>query len=467
LFTWNQSPKPRGQRYKEACEELGPIFIKIGQLLSTRVDLIPKDIVSYLALLQDKVKPFDGLLSLKLIESELKCDINELFTDFQIQALASASIAQVHAATLKNGTQVVIKVLRPKIYQKVGRDVEFIQILASIMQRWEHYKRFKPKEAANEIAKTIFNELDMLREAANASQLRRNFKNSSQLYIPEVHWEYTTNKILTLERLHGIPITNTQELQNKKINFKKLAETGVEIFFTQVFRDCFFHADMHPGNIWVNPSKVNVPQYYGLDFGIMGSLTPEDQYYLAENFLGFFQRDYRKVALLHIRSGWVPNTTKIDELEAAIRTVCEPIFDKPLKEISFGKTLLRLFQVAKQFNMQIQPQLLLLQKTLISVEGLGRQLYPDLDLWSTAKPYLEQWMRKRISLRRIVKEVKNDIPFWLTHLPRLPNLLYHATQPQLPQQITPKTNWARTYALGLICGAITTYLGFWWFTNLA
>lgn len=427
---WHNSRKqPRGIRIREACEELGPIFIKFGQLLSTRVDLLPDDIATELVKLQDQVPPFCGKQAQAMIEYSLDKPIAELFSSFDISPLASASISQVHAATTLDNKEVVVKVLRPNIKKHVARDIEILLIFAKLLDKyWPGSRHFKPYEVVLEIQKSIYDELDLMREAANASQLRRNFHNSHLLYVPEIFWSHTKSDVLTMQRIYGTPVSNIKELKARNTNLKLLAERGVEIFFTQVFRDCFFHADMHPGNVWVSLDNPSDPKYMALDFGIIGTLGPADQHYLAENFLAFFKRDYRRVAELHVESGWIPKNTRVDEFESAIRCVCEPIFEKPLKEISFGKTLLRLFQTARRFDMQVQPQLILLQKTLISVEGLGRQLYPDLDLWHTAKPFLEDWMRNRIGSNSLMRKIKAQGPFWLEKLPDLPGLIYKALQ---------------------------------------
>jgi len=421
--------RPYGVRMREACEELGPIFIKFGQLLSTRVDMLNDEIAMELAKLQDQVPPFCGTKALKIVEQSLGNTIDQLFSSFELIPLASASISQVHAASMLDGTQVVVKILRPNIKKLVTRDLDILSIIAKILSLlWPSARRFKPYEMVQEIKKSMLDELDLMREAANASQLRRNFANSHLLQVPAVYWSHTTKNILTLERVYGTQVSNLTELKARDTKLKLLAERGVEIFFTQVFRDCFFHADMHPGNVWVSLENPSNPKYLALDFGIMGTLGPQDQHYLAENFLAFFKRDYRRVAELHVESGWVPRNTRIDEFESAIRCVCEPIFEKPLKDISFGKTLLRLLQTAHRFDMQLQPQLLLLQKTLISVEGLGRQLYPDLDLWTTARPFLENWMHNRIAGNSLMRKIKAQSPFWLEKLPDLPGLVYKLLQ---------------------------------------
>ncbi len=461
--------QPRAIRIRQACEDLGPIFIKFGQLLSTRMDLLPEDIGQELTKLQDQVPPFCGHKAQRMVEQAFNKPILTLFKTFEVEPLAAASIAQVHAATMLDDTAVVVKILRPNIRKQVQRDLDLLLLLAEVLHwLWPAIRRFKPKAVIKEIKKSLLDELDLMREAANASQLRRNFNDSPLLYVPAIFWSHTKHNILTLERIYGIPISNIDALTINHTNLRCLAERGVEIFFTQVFRDCFFHADMHPGNVWVSSNNPENPQYLALDFGIIGTLGPNDQHYLAENFLAFFKRDYRRVAELHVESGWVPANTRIDEFEAAIRCVCEPIFEKPLKEISFGKTLLRLFQTARRFNMEVQPQLVLLQKTLISVEGLGRQLYPDLDLWHTAKPFLEGWMRKRVGKKLLLKKIRSLGPFWLEKLPDLPGLIYNALQNSqntpyqrlLPNPISYQTTAANTstlwYYFGL--GAASTLL---------
>ncbi|HEY2567305.1 MAG TPA: ubiquinone biosynthesis regulatory protein kinase UbiB [Candidatus Aquirickettsiella sp.] len=416
----------RGERIRLALEDLGPIFVKFGQTLSTRRDFIPIDIADELAKLQDRVPPFPGEEAKSIVETCIRKSISEAFSQFDINPLASASIAQVHTAKLlTTGQEVVVKVLRPGIYKKINRDIDLLYALADLaLHYWRSAKQLRPREIVAEFEACLKDELDLLREGANASQLRRNFSDSDLLYIPEVFWSYTSHKVLVMERIYGISISDISTLKKQGINLKKLAERGVEIFFTQVFRDCFFHADMHPGNIFVSPKNKENPQYLGVDFGIMGSLSPDDQRYLAENLLAFFNRDYRRVAQLHVESGWVAENTRINEFEAAIRTVCEPIFERPLKEISFGQLLLRLFQTARRFNMEVQPQLVLLQKTLFNVEGLGRQLYPDLDLWNTAKPFLEHWLRKQVGPRAFIRKIREYAPFWAEKVPEIPDLIY-------------------------------------------
>lgn len=428
---------PRGARIRRSLEDLGPIFVKFGQILSTRRDLLPDDIADELAELQDNVPPFPGEQARALIEKALGRPVTELFAHFDERPLASASIAQVHAATLLDGREVVVKVVRPNIQRTIRRDLSLLYVVADLAARyWPDGRRLRPREVVAEFDRTIIDELDLMREAASASQLRRNFVGSELLYVPEIHWPLTRNNVMVMERIHGTPIGDVAALRAQGVDLKRLAEHGVDIFFTQVFRDNFFHADMHPGNIFVEPSG----RYIAVDFGIMGTLSRDDQHYLAGNFLAFFQRDYRKVAELHVESGWVPEGTRVEEFEAAIRTVCEPIFEKPLKDISFGHVLLRLFQTARRFNMEIQPQLVLLQKTLLNIEGLGRQLYPDLDLWQTAKPYLERWMSEQVGVRSIVRSLRRYAPEWSEQLPELPGLVHQwlvqATEPE--QQKSPR-----------------------------
>ena len=400
----------RGEALRLALEDLGPIFIKFGQLLSTRRDLLPPDVADELARLQDQVPPFDPQHAVARIEEQLGAKVGEVFARFDVTPLASASVAQVHAAQLKSGEEVVVKVIRPNLRPIIRSDLAWLFLAARIAEKASaDARRLRPVEVVADYEKTIYDELDLLREAANASQLRRNFQDSPLLYVPQVHWNWCRPKVLVMERIYGVPVTDLATLADQRTNMKLLAERGVEIFFTQVFRDSFFHADMHPGNIFVSTRQPWNPQYIAIDCGIIGSLTPEDQDYLARNLIAFFKRDYRKVAQLHIDSGWVPAETKVNEFEAAIRTVCEPIFEKPLKDISFGQLLLRLFQTARRFNMEVQPQLVLLQKTLLNIEGLGRQLYPDLDLWNTAQPFLERWMRERVSPRNLLHNLQSQV----------------------------------------------------------
>ncbi len=428
LLPWNWfrgRPPPRAVRIRRALEDLGPIFVKFGQIISTRPDLLPEDIAEELASLQDRVPPFPGKEARRIVERELKCKLDELFSEFSEEPIASASIAQVHAARLKDGTEVVVKVVRPGIEQLIRRDVGLLYVVAGLAERyWRHGRRLRPREVVAEYEKTILDELDLLREGASASQLRRNFENSDLLYVPEIFWPYTRRSVMVMERVSGIPISDIEALVARGVNLRALAERGVEIFFTQVMKHNFFHADMHPGNIFVSRDNPDHPTYIAVDFGIMGSLTPEDRRYLAENFLAFFNRDYYRVAELHVLSEWVPPGTRINEFEAAIRSVCEPIFERPLKEISFGNLLMRLFQTARRFNMEVQPQLVLLQKTLLNIEGLGRELYPELDLWETAKPFLEEWMRDQLGARALIRELKKHAPRWGETLPALPGIAF-------------------------------------------
>lgn len=429
FFPWRWFHKqevPTGEAIRLALEELGPIFVKFGQLLSIRRDLLPDDIADELAKLQDKVPPFSGKKAKQIIEKSLGYTTESIFSEFNLTPLASASVAQVHSAVMFDGSKVVVKVLRPNIHKQIRQDVELMESFAKLMYKYlPMSRRFRPIEVVEEFKCTLYDELDLLREAANASQLRRNFINSDSLYVPQINWQHTRKNVLVMEQVYGIPISDIATLKSHNTDLKKLAERGVEIFFTQVFRDCFFHADMHPGNIFVSVKDPSNPQYMAVDFGIMGTLGPDDQRYLGENFLAFFKRDYRRVAELHVQSGWVPPHTRIEAFESAIRTVCEPIFERPLKDISIGQTLLRLFQTARRFDMEVQPQLVLLQKTLLSVEGLGRQLYPDLDLWQTAKPFLEKWMRKQFGVRAFFHNLKTRFPIWSDRLPDLPEAIYN------------------------------------------
>jgi len=415
----------RGERIRRALEELGPIFVKMGQIISTRRDLLPDDIYTELAKLQDRVPPFSGVEAKKIIENALGCRIENVFSAFELQALASASIAQVHAGTLLSGEAIVVKVLRPNIGKIIARDIDLLMTFAKIAEKYlTQTKDFKPRQLVNEVAQTLQDELDLMREGANASQLRRNFSDSKILYVPKIYWEHCRSNILVMERIYGIPIHDIERLRKANINLKKLAERGLEIFFTQVFRDSFFHADLHPGNIFVNDSDPQNPTYIVVDFGIVGSLSQNDQRYLAENMVAFFKRDYQRVAELHIDCGWIPPHTRIDQFEGAIRSVSEPIFELPLRDISFGKLLLRLFQVARRFHINIQPQLVLLQKTLLSIEGLSRHLAPDLDLWATASPQIEKWLKKQVGVKAFLSRIKNNLPLWSEQLPEIPSLLH-------------------------------------------
>jgi len=421
------------QRFRLAIESLGPVFIKFGQMLSTRRDLLPPELADELALLQDKVTPFDGEQAREIIIEAMGADVFEKhFKHFDFTPLASASIAQVHTATLlteEQETNIVIKVLRPNISKTILADIKVMSLFAGIVARWlPDGKRLRPKEVVEEYRKTIIDELNLNREAANAIQLKRNFEQGSEydkaLYVPEIYSEYSFENVLVMERIYGIGVGEVGTLNQLGVNMKLLAERGVEVFFTQVFRDSFFHADMHPGNVFVDATHPEDPTWIAIDCGIVGTLNREDKRYLAENFVAFFNRDYRKVAQLHVDSGWVPVNTSVDEFEFAIRTVCEPIFNKPLSEISFGQVLVNLFNTARRFNMEVQPQLVLLQKTLLYIEGLGRQLYPQLDLWQTAKPFLENWVKDQMGVKAVLSKVKANLPFWNEKLPEIPDLVY-------------------------------------------
>jgi ubiquinone biosynthesis protein len=413
---------PRAVRLRQALEALGPIFVKFGQILSTRRDLLPLDVADELAKLQDRVPPFPPEAAVAEIERSLGVRIDDVFATFQREADASASIAQVHFATLKDGREVAVKVLRPGVEKAIAKDLALLETAAALIERTAEGRRLKPREVVAEFSRHLDEELDLMREAANGSQLRRNFAGSTLLVVPEMCWELCSQRVIVMQRMRGVPISQKQTLLEKGIDIPALARAGVEIFFTQVFRDGFFHADMHPGNIFVAPNG----RYCGVDFGIMGTLSDVDKKYLAHNFLAFFNRDYRRVALAHLEAGWVPAGTRVDEFEAAIRAVCEPIFARPLREIYFGKLLLRLFQTSRRFNVQIQPQLVLLQKTLLNIEGLGRELDPELDLWRTAKPYLERWMDEQVGWRALLRTLKKEAPYWAATLPELPRLLHRA-----------------------------------------
>lgn len=418
---WRDLKAPRAVRLRRALESLGPIFVKFGQVLSTRRDLLPPDIADELARLQDRVAPFSSDLVLATLARVYERPVEQVFRAFDPQPVASASVAQVHFAVLPDGTEVAVKVLRPGIADIIGKDLALLEIGAGLVERlWQDGRRLKPREVVAEFEKHLYGELDLMQEAANASQLRRNFLGSPLLEVPEVYWDYCQTEVMVMQRIVGTPISHIEALHAQQIDIPRLAQAGVEIFFTQVFRDGFFHADMHPGNIFVSAAG----RYIAIDFGIMGTLTDNDKNYLAQNFLAFFQRDYKRVAVAHIEAGWAPATTRVDEFETAIRTVCEPIFDRPLKDISFGKVLLRLFQTSRRFNVEIQPQLVLLQKTLLNIEGLGRQLDPDLDLWKTAKPFLERWMSEQVGWRGFLQTLRLEAPQWSTLMPQLPRLVH-------------------------------------------
>ena len=422
---------PRGVRLRLGLERLGPIFVKFGQVLSTRRDLLPPDMADELARLQDRVPPFPAPIARRLVEAAFGVPIEALFDRFDAEPVASASIAQVHFARLKDGREVAVKVLRPGMLEAIDDDLSLMRTAARWIERLSaDGRRLKPREVVAEFDVYLHDELDLVREAANAAQLRRNMAGLGLLLVPEMYWDWCTAGVIVMERMYGVPISQTQKLRECGVDIPKLARDGVTIFFTQVFRDGFFHADMHPGNIQVSVEPATFGRYIALDFGIVGTLTEHDKEYLAQNFVAFFRRDYKRVAELHVESGWVPSTTRVDELEGAIRTVCEPHFDRPLKDISLGQVLLRLFQASRRFNVEIQPQLVLLQKTLLNVEGLGRQLDPELDLWSTAKPFLERWMNDQIGWRGLLERLQKEAPRYVQLLPELPRLAHQALQPR-------------------------------------
>ena len=467
LLFWRDLTAPRAERLRHALEALGPIFVKFGQVLSTRRDLIPPDIAEELARLQDQVPPFPGTDVERILAAAYDKPLAQVFSRFEMTPIASASVAQVHIGALPDGTEVAVKVLRPGIASVITKDVALLDAGAVLLEwLWLDGKRLKPREVVAEFARHLEDELDLMREAANANQLRRNFHKSPLLAVPEIHWDYCSTEVMVMERMHGIPVSAVAEMRSQGIDIPRLARAGVEIFFTQVFRDGFFHADMHPGNILVAPDG----QYVALDFGIMGTLTEIDKQYLARNFIAFFRRDYRRVAEVHVESGWAPPGTRVEEFETAIRAVCEPIFDKPLKEISFGKVLLRLFQTSRRFNIEIQPQLVLLQKTLLNIEGLGRDLDPDLDLWQTAKPFLERWMSEQIGWRGLVRRVGEEIPFWSELLPQLPRLAKQflardhetelRTQLELLVKVQQRNSRLLAVAVGLLAALLIAIVAF-------
>jgi len=432
LFFWRDTSAPRGERLRRALESLGPIFVKFGQLLSVRRDLMPEDLADELAKLQDNVPPFPSDQVIDTLNRAYGCPYTEVFKELNLVPIASASVAQVHFATLPDGREVAVKILRPGIHDVIGNDVGLLYVVAGFVEHlFPDGKRLRPREVVAEFEKTIVDELDLIREAANASQLRRNFADGRLLIVPEVYWDWCNRGVMVMARIDGIPINAVEELKRHNIDIKQLARDGVEIFFTQVFRDGFFHADMHPGNIFVAKNG----RYCGVDFGIMGTLSDGDKSYLAINMMAFFHRDYHRVAVAHIEAGWIPRDTRIDEFESAIRAVCEPIFDRPLKEIYFGKLLMRLFEVSRRFRMGIQPQLVLLQKTLLQVEGLGRQLDPELDLRRAAQPILERWMNEQVGARGFLKQMRDEAPLWARTLPQLPRLVHRMLSDETPQRL--------------------------------
>jgi ubiquinone biosynthesis protein len=466
---WRRFDTPAAVRLRLALEALGPIFVKFGQVLSTRRDLLPQDIADELAKLQDQVPPFSSDLALLQIEKAYGRPAHEVFAEFDATPIASASIAQVHFARLRpedGGHDVAVKILRPGMHEIIAHDLALLDTLAGLLERiWSDGKRLKPREVVAEFAKYLYDELDLMREASNCSQLSRNFSGSPLLQVPEVHWDMCTTTVMVMERMHGIPISQTEALLSAGIDLPTLSRAGVQIFFTQVFRDGFFHADMHPGNIFVATDAAHHGSYIALDFGIVGTLTDVDKNFLAENFLAFLQRDYKRVAQAHIEAGWAPAGTRVDEFEAAIRACCEPFFGRPLHEISFGRVLLRLFQTSRRFNVQIQPQLVMLQKTLLNIEGLGRQLDPNLDLWKTAKPFLEHWINEQIGWRALKKSLIVEAPYWARTLPQLPRLVHQAqARPSAPDS-TPllaaiaSAQRQQNWLLGLIAVLLAALLG--------
>jgi len=472
--------EPLGKRIRLALLELGPIFVKFGQAVSTRRDLLPSDMADELAMLQDRVPPFPAERAVEIMEKAYGKSVHDIFSRFDNEPFAAASIAQVHTAALQDGTEVIVKVLRPGVRELIERDLEVMYAIAELADKyWEHSKRLRPLEVVAEYEKTIINELDLTREGANTAQLKRNFEGSDLLYVPDVYWDYSRPEVLVQERIYGTPISDMKALRDAGANIQVLAENGVEIFFTQVFRHNFFHADMHPGNIFVQVDDPEKPRYAAVDFGIVGTLSPDDQQYLAGNFLAFFDRDYHRIAKLHLDSGWVPPDTRIDELESAVRTVCEPIFNKPLSEISFAQVMIRLFETARRFNMEIQPQLILLQKTLFNIEGLGRELYPELDLWKTAHPILRKWMDEQMGPTAMINNLRQDLPQIRDALRALPGVVNHLSEQishgnlqfnvQAPELIEIRNQlrtqqrqryWLAVGATGIITGTVILTLGF-------
>ncbi len=469
---FRKTPITPGVALRQTLEELGPIYVKFGQALSTRPDILDPEVALELSKLQDKVPPFPVENVLASIEAAFGRSAYALFAEFDSEPLASASMAQVHAAKLLSGESVVVKVLRPNIQKRIQQDISMLKTMAKWLQRlWPRARQFKALDVVKEFERNLREELDLEREAANGAQLKRNFSHSPLLYIPQIYWDYVRHDVLVMERIYGIPVSDIEALKHHGVNLKKLAERGIELFFTQVFRDCFFHADMHPGNIFVSTKDPENPQYICIDFGIIGTLDDKDKHYLAENLLAFFNRDYRRVAELHIESNWVSQKTRVGDFESAIRTVCEPIFEKPLKDISFALLMLRLFQVARTFRINIQPQLILLQKTLLAIEGLGRQLYPELNLWVTAKPYLEDWIKQQLGPKAFFKNLKNQAPYILANLPLMPQMLHELvlltkenTLKQLaqknpePEKRTSSRKLLAAFGLGVLCASLLFYI---------
>lgn len=484
LSPWRLQSVPdmsRGERLRRALEELGPVFIKFGQVLSTRRDLLPEDIADELARLQDDVPAFPEEQSIAIIEKALGKPVTELYASFEACPMASASVAQVHRATLHSGEEVVVKVVRPDIEPVIRQDMALLYTLAKLVARYvPDGRRLRPVEVVSDYELTILDELDLGREAANASQLRRNFEDSKLVYVPQVYWDYTCRQVFTMERISGIPVTDMATLRAKNVDLKVLAERGVEIFFTQVLRDSFFHADMHPGNIFIDATDPADPTYIAIDCAIIGALSESDQYYLARNLLGIFKRDYHEVAQLHVECGWVPPETRVQDFESAMRAVCEPVFERPISEISFGQLLVYLFRTARRFDMEVQPSLVLLQKTLLNIEGLGRQLYPELNLWDTAQPFLENWVQERYSPQSVIRRLQRHAPSWLEQLPQLPDVvmdnLQHSREleqrfsvqqqrvQKLQEQAREDTRRRRRHlvaALACTAAALTAFPGAW------
>lgn len=477
LFFWRDLSLPRAVRLRLALEELGPIFIKLGQVLSTRPDIAPEDIIRELSLLQDRVPPFDAEMAAGQVTDSLGASPEVVFAHFEREPVASASVAQVHFAVLKSGEEVAVKILRPGMQRRIARDIELMRALAGWCERrWPDARRLRLRDVVDEFDKSLHDELDLMREAANCSQFRRNFAGSPLLVMPEIYWEYCSSNVMVMERMRGIPVSQTARLEKHGLDLKKLARDGVEIFMTQVFRDGFFHADMHPGNIFISVEEPTYGRFVAVDFGIVGTLNNFDKAYLAENILAFFRHDYRRVAEAHIESGWAPRDTRVEELEAAVRTCCEPVFDKPLKDFSLGQLLMRLFQTSRRFNIEIQPQLVLLQKTMLSIEGLGRQLDPELDLWKTAKPILEEWMKEQIGLKGMMRQFRQEAVRYGRIFPQLPRLvqqaLERAAQPDESEALLKelireqrRTRYLLGGALCFVCGLFLGGLGFYFWSG--